>query len=61
MPGQLPPGNAIGSFSVSSLDDFDLEYLSAPIQDASQAYGGGRCASFVGPAGEITELVEESR
>jgi hypothetical protein len=58
-PGQLPPGNAIGSFSVRSLDDLDLEFIAPPVRDESIAYGGCRSACFIGPAGEITELVEE--
>ena len=57
--GQLPPGNAIGSFSVRSLDDLDVEFITPPMRDESLAYGGCRSACFIGPAGEITELVEE--
>ncbi len=59
--GQLPPGNALGSFSVNDLDELDLDYISAPVQDTSLAYGGHRSATFVGPAGELTELIEEPR
>jgi hypothetical protein len=59
VPGQLPPGNAIGSFSVKSLDGLDVEFIAPPVRDASLAYGGCRSACFIGPAGEITELVEE--
>jgi hypothetical protein len=59
--GQLPPGNAIGSFSVKSLDDLDVEFITEPVRDASLAYGGCRSATFIGPVGEITELVEEPR
>jgi hypothetical protein len=59
--GQLPPGNALCSFSVNDLDDLDLDYISAPVRDDSLAYGGHRSATFVGPAGEFTELIEEPR
>ena len=64
--GQLPPGNALCSFSVNDLDELDLDYISAPVQDSSLAYsslayGGHRSATFVGPAGELTELIEEPR
>ena len=59
--GQLPPGNALGSFSVNNLDELDLDYISAPVQDTSLAYGGHRSVTFVGPAGELTELIEEPR
>ena len=61
MEGQLPPGNALASFSVNDLDELDLDYISAPVQDTSLAYGGHRSATFVGPAGELTELIEEPR
>jgi hypothetical protein len=59
--GQLPPGNALCSFSVNDLDEFDLEYISAPVRNESLAYGGHRSATFVGPAGELAELIEEPR
>jgi hypothetical protein len=58
---QLPPGNALSSFSVNDLDELDLDYISPPVQDTSLAYGGNRSATFVGPAGELTELIEEPR
>lgn len=57
--GDLPPGNAIASFSVPSLDDLRLPYLRPPAAHASLAYGGARAACFIGPAGELVELVEE--
>ena len=60
-PGELPPGNAIFSFSVNTLDDLDIEFISDPVRDASTAHGGNRSAAFVGPAGEIAELIEEAR
>jgi len=59
--GQLPPGNSLSSFSVNDLDELDVDYISPPVQDSSLAYGGHRCATFVGPAGELTELIEEPR
>ena len=59
--GQLPPGNALCRFSVNDLDELDLDYISAPVQDTSLAYGGHRSVTFVGPAGELTELIEEPR
>jgi hypothetical protein len=59
--GQLPPGNALSSFSVNNPVELDLEYISAPVQDDSLAYGGHRSATFIGPAGELTELIEEPR
>lgn len=67
--GELPPGNAIASFSVPSLElpglelpGLDLpgrEVLSTPQRHHGLAYAGSRAASFIGPAGERVELVEE--
>ena len=59
--GQLPPGNALVSFSVDQLDGLDLNLISPPVREESLAYGGRRSATFVGPAGELTELIEEPR
>ena len=53
--GQLPPGVAMTSFSVDSLDGFDLPFISPP----QALYGDARAATFVGPAGELTELIED--
>lgn len=57
--GELPPGNAIASFSVRSLDELGLDFLAPPAVHDSAAYGGGRAATFVGPAGELVELIED--
>ena len=59
--GQLPPGNALVSFSVDDLDGLDLEFASKPVREPSLAYGGNRTATFVGPTGELVELIEEPR
>lgn len=56
--GQLPPGTAMVSFVVESLEAVDVEFLSDPITHGSVVYGGGRSAVFVGPAGELVELIE---
>jgi catechol 2,3-dioxygenase-like lactoylglutathione lyase family enzyme len=56
--GQLPPGNAMCSFNVNDLDEFDVDFISAPVRDSSLAYGDHRTATLVGPAGELTELIE---
>lgn len=53
--GQLPPGVAMTTFSVDDLDAFDLPYITKP----ARHYRTGRAATFVGPAGELTELTEE--
>jgi hypothetical protein len=59
--GALPIGNAIASFTVSNLDALNLPYITPPARLPGIAYGGARVASFVGPAGELTELIEEPR
>jgi hypothetical protein len=53
--GQLPPGVAMTSFSVDDLDAIDVRFIADPIE----TYGGLRAATFVGPAGELTELIED--
>lgn len=57
--GQLPPGVAMTSFGVKSLDAFKLQWLSTPVTLKSAGYEGKRAACAVGPAGEIIELIEE--
>lgn len=57
--GQLPPGVAMTSFGVKSLDAFKLNWLSAPITLKGPGYEGKHAACTVGPAGEIIELIEE--
>ncbi len=54
--GQLPPAIAITTFAVRSLDDVNVEFITPP----AVLYDGRRAATFVGPAGELTELVEVS-
>jgi hypothetical protein len=55
--GELPPGVAMTSFSVASLDGLDVRFLAQP----ARLYGSRRAATFLGPAGELTELIEEAR
>ncbi len=56
-PGQLGPGNAMASFNVNSLDGLKVKYIAPP----KALYGKNRAASFIGPAGETVELIEEPR
>lgn len=58
--GQLPPGNALVSFSISNLDDLNLDFISSPATEETMAYSGSRTATFIGPAGELTEVIEEN-
>ena len=53
--GQLPPGNAMASFNVKRLDGLKVKWITPP----AKLYDGKLAASFIGPAGEITEIIEE--
>ena len=53
--GQIPPGVSMTSFSVDDIDALDLEFITPP----QPLYGTRRAATFIGPAGELTELIEE--
>jgi hypothetical protein len=55
--GQLPQGVAMTSFEVDNLDALDLMFIAAPVTE----YDGKRSVTFVGPAGELTELIENPR
>jgi catechol 2,3-dioxygenase-like lactoylglutathione lyase family enzyme len=55
--GQLPPGVAMTSFNVNSLDGLKVDFIAPP----AKLYGDKRAATFIGPAGELTELIEEPR
>ncbi|MBL8644508.1 MAG: hypothetical protein JNK21_11295 [Rhodospirillaceae bacterium] len=59
--GELPPGNAIVSFTVSSIDAIKAKPLTQPITANSKTLNGLRVATLTGPAGELIELVEEKR
>lgn len=59
--GELPPGNAIATFAVPRLDGLGLDFLDPPAVHESRLYAGARSATFIGPAGERVELVEEQR
>lgn len=56
--GELPPGVALASFTVTNLDALTLEYITPPQSHAGLAYGGRRAATTIGPTGELIELVE---
>lgn len=56
--GQLPPGVAMASFTVKSLDKLPLKYLAPPTAHRDLGYDGRRAATTVGPGGEIIELIE---
>ncbi len=56
-PGHLPQGNAMITFNVDDLSAVAADFFTAPITE----YGGKRSAAFMGPAGELVELIEEAR
>ncbi|MCP5339776.1 MAG: hypothetical protein H7A14_09700 [Sinobacteraceae bacterium] len=58
-PGELPPGVAITTVSVPSLDALKLPFITPPAVQDGLAYGGRRSATVRGAAGELLEIVEE--
>jgi catechol 2,3-dioxygenase-like lactoylglutathione lyase family enzyme len=58
-PGHLPPGIAVTTMSVRSLDAVRAPFLAEPAVLDGPLYGGRRSATLRGPAGELVELVEE--
>lgn len=57
-PGALPPGNALVTLAVRSLDALDIDGIAPPVIRAGPLYAGRRAVTLRGPAGEIVELVE---
>jgi hypothetical protein len=55
--GQLPPGVAMTTFNVNTLDGLKVKFIQPP----AKLYGPKRAATFIGPAGELTELIEDPR
>lgn len=58
-PNELPPGVAMASFTVKSLDGLNLSFILPPGLYPGVAYSGHRSATVRGPAGELVELIEE--
>jgi len=56
--GVLPPGNALMSVLVDSLDGLKLKYFREPTLFAEAPYHGRRAATVLGAMGELLELVE---
>jgi hypothetical protein len=56
--GELPPGIAMVSFSVKSLEGVSLPWRVKPAPQAEAPYRGQRAGMLVGPAGEWIELIE---
>ena len=57
-PGALPPGNAMMSVLVDSLDSVAVDYLSEPVMLPEAPYHGRRSATLKGAMGELLEFVE---
>lgn len=58
VPGYLPPGNAIATFEIESLDRIASEANRPPKRLDEAVYAGRRSCVVRGPAGEILELIE---
>lgn len=56
--GELPPGMAIATYYMETLDRDDLTYLSAPRAFEEAPYVKRRAATLTGPSGELIELME---
>jgi catechol 2,3-dioxygenase-like lactoylglutathione lyase family enzyme len=57
-PGELPPGNAMVSVMVQSLDAIDVPFIEPPLRVEGALYGGRRVACVRGPSDELVELIE---
>lgn len=56
--GLLPPGNAMVTLAVDSLDGLGVSFITPPVARTGPVYAGRRAASVIGSAGELLELVE---
>jgi catechol 2,3-dioxygenase-like lactoylglutathione lyase family enzyme len=56
--GCLPPGNALVTLAVDSLDAVKADFVQPPAVRTGAIYAGKRSATVVGMAGELLELVE---
>lgn len=58
IPDALPPGNALVTLAVRSLDALSLDWIAPPQTRAGAPYLGRRSATVRGPSGELVELIE---
>jgi catechol 2,3-dioxygenase-like lactoylglutathione lyase family enzyme len=56
--GCLPPGNALVTLAVDSLDAIKADFVQPPAVRGGLIYAGKRSATVIGMAGELLELVE---
>jgi catechol 2,3-dioxygenase-like lactoylglutathione lyase family enzyme len=54
----LPPGNALVTLAVDSLDSIKADFIAPPAVRGGSIYAGKRSGTVVGMAGELLELVE---
>jgi hypothetical protein len=56
--GELPPGNAMVTFALASLEAVAAPFIEPPVARDGALYRGRRVATVRGPASELVELVE---
>lgn len=56
--GRLPPGNALVTLAVRDLDACRCDWIAPPALREGPLYAGRRCATTVGAASELLELIE---
>lgn len=59
--GELPPGVAMTSFAVPTLDTLKVEWITPPTRHVGAAYAGRRAGTTRGPDGELIELIETAQ
>lgn len=56
--GHLPPGNALVTLAVESLDACHVDWITPPQAHSGALYEGRRAATAIGDGGELVEIVE---
>lgn len=56
--GMLPPGNALVTLAVESLDECSVDWIAPPAERKGALYEGRRAATAIGAGGELVECVE---
>ncbi len=56
--GHLPPGNALVTLAVQSLDACSAQWITSPAPREGVLYEGRRAATAIGAGGELVEVVE---
>ncbi len=58
--GHLPPGNALVTLAVDSLEAITADWITPPLVRDGPLYAGRRVATTRGPVGELLELVQSN-